>query len=170
MKIAVRKWRMEDAEDLAVILNNPKIHENLRDGIPFPYTESDAGDFIGTVLNAAPGSRYDFAVTADGRVCGSIGVFRKENVHRLTAEMGYFVAEPYWNKGIATEAVRQVCNYIFANTDIVRIFAQPYAHNHASCRILAKAGFLFEGILHKNAIKAGKIVDMMLYAIIRPDL
>jgi RimJ/RimL family protein N-acetyltransferase len=98
---------------------------------------------------------------------GSIGVFRKDNIHFKTAEMGYYVAEEHWGKGIGTQAVKEVCQYIFENTDIIRIFAEPFAHNLGSCRILEKSGFMCEGILRKNAVKNGVILDMKMYAIVR---
>ena len=101
---------------------------------------------------------------------GWIGVFRRENVRRLTGEMGYYIAEEYWGKGITTEAIKQMCNYIFANTDIVRIFAEPFAFNEASCRVLEKAGFTFEGTLRQNAIKNVEIIDMKLYALVKPEI
>jgi len=94
-------------------------------------------------------------------------VFRQGNVHYLTAELGYYIAEPYWGKGIMTEAVRQMCAYVFDHTDIIRIFAEPFAFNQASCRALEKAGFQFEGVLRKNAVKNGQQVDMKMYAILR---
>lgn len=78
--------------------------------------------------------------------------------------MGYYVAEPYWGKGIATSAVKQICKYIFEKTDIIRIFAEPFAHNAASCRVLEKAGFVYEGTLRKNAVKNNAVTDMRMYA------
>ena len=139
--VTLRNWKPDDAPALAAAINNKKVLDNLRDGIPFPYTEQDAMEFIGATLNAEKNSQYAFAITYDGKVIGSVGVFRKENVHRFTAELGYYIAEPYWGKGIITKAVRQICDYVFENTDIVRIFAEPYANNTASCRVLEKAGF-----------------------------
>ena len=165
--IHLREWRNEDAPDLAVAISNNKVLDNLRDGIPYPYSEKDATEFITATLAAKKDSQYAFAVCTDDKAIGSIGVFRKDNVHRLTAEMGYYVAEPYWGKGIMTEAVRQMCDFVFANTDIVRIFAEPYAYNTASCRVLEKAGFQCEGILRQNAIKNGQSVDMRMYATIK---
>ncbi|MCL2863885.1 MAG: GNAT family N-acetyltransferase, partial [Methanimicrococcus sp.] len=155
MNVTLRNWKIEDAADLTAALNNKKILDNLRDGIPFPYTEKDAAEFINKTLEAEKDSQYAFAVTYGGKVIGSIGVFRKEDAGRLTAELGYYIAEPYWGKGIMTEAVRQMCAYIFKNTDIIRIFAQPFAFNQASCRVLEKAGFLFEGTLRQSAVKDG---------------
>lgn len=81
--------------------------------------------------------------------------------------MGYYIGEPYWGQGFGTSAVKQVCNYIFANTDIIRIFAEPFAYNTTSCRVLEKAGFQLEGILQKNAVKNGQILDMKMYAKIK---
>ena len=167
MNIKIRAWNIEDAQNLSKALDNKNIQDNLRDGFPFPYTVADAEKFISAVLSADKDSAYNWAITLDDVAVGSIGVFRKVNVHHLTAEMGYYVAEEYWGKGIMTEAVKQACRYIFANTDIVRIFAEPYDFNPASCRVLEKAGFTFEGTLRKNAIKNGQIVDMKMYAITR---
>jgi len=166
-RIKLRAWKTEDAPDLAVSINNKKVLDNLRDGIPYPYAEKDAVEFIDATLSAEKDSQYAFAICLDDKVIGSIGVFRKDNVHRYTAEMGYFIAEPYWGKGIMTEAVRQMCAYVFENTDIVRIFAEPYAYNDASCCVLEKAGFRFEGVLRRNAVKNGQPVDMKMYAIVR---
>jgi len=167
MDINIRTWKMEDAQSLAKALNNKKIHDNLRDGLPFPYTVSDAKDFISAMLATDDNNTFAWAITVDDTAIGSIGVFRKENVHRLTAEMGYYISEEYWGKGIMTEAVKQACNYIFENTDIIRIFADPYASNTGSCRVLENAGFVYEGTLRKNAVKNGQIADMKMYAIIR---
>jgi RimJ/RimL family protein N-acetyltransferase len=165
--ICLRHWKTEDAPDLVAAINNKKVLDNLRDGIPYPYTTQDAVDFINTTQNASSDSQYTFAIIYDGKVIGSIGVFRRDNVHRFTGELGYYIAEPYWGKGIMTEAVRQICAYVFANTDIVRIFAEPYAYNAASCRVLEKAGFQLEGILRQNAFKNGCFVDMKMYSILK---
>jgi len=166
MDVLVRQWKVSDARDLAAAINNKKVLDNLRDGIPYPYTEKDAEDFIGAVLAAKQDTQYVFAIEYDNRVVGSVGVFRKDNIHRLTGELGYYIAESYWGKGIATEAVKQICAYVFDNTSIVRIFAEPYAHNSISCRVLEKAGFQFEGLLRKNAIKQGQLLDMKMYAML----
>ena len=167
MNVNIRSWKVEDAQNLSSALNNKNIHDNLRDGLPLPYTVSDAESYISSMLSADKDSTYAWAITVDDVAVGSIGVFRKDNVHRLTAEMGYYVAEEYWGKGVTTEAVKQACRYIFDNTDIVRIFADPYDFNVASCRVLEKAGFTYEGTLRKNAVKNGQLVDMKMYAVIR---
>ncbi len=167
MQVEIRGWKMEDAADLAAALNSKKIQDNLRDGIPYPYTVADAERFIASMLGAEKDSVYAWAIAVCGRAAGSIGIFRRENIHRRTAELGYYVAEAFWGKGVGTAAVRQACAYVFSNTDILRIFAEPFAHNAASCRVLEKAGFVFEGTLRKNAVKNGKALDMKMYALVR---
>ena len=167
MTCAIRAWRTADASALAAALNNIRVQENLRDGLPYPYTENDALDYIGAMLRADPNTTFAFAITADGNVVGSIGVFRKDNIHYRTAELGYYVAEPFWGKGLGSAAVGQICRYIFENTDILRIFAEPFARNAASCRILEKNGFAYEGTLRSNAVKDGAVLDMKLYALIK---
>lgn len=167
MKISIRKWRLEDAAELAEMLNNRHILDNLRDGLPYPYTVKDGEEYITAMLSADDTKTFAFAITADDALAGSIGVFRGDNIHCRTAEMGYYVAEPYWGKGVATEAVRKTCGHILENTDIIRIFAEPFAFNIASCRVLEKSGFQLEGLLRQNAVKNGKIVDMKLYSRIK---
>ncbi|WMJ84068.1 GNAT family protein [Oscillospiraceae bacterium MB24-C1] len=167
MECTLRAWRIDDAEDLALAINNKKVLNNLRDGLPFPYTTKDAEEYISMMLNADKDKVYAFAITVDDKVIGSIGIFRQQNIHGKTAEMGYFIAEPYWGKGLGTSAVRQVYDHIFSKTDIIRIFAEPFANNVASCRILEKSGFVLEGILRKNAVKNGRILDMKMYALIK---
>ncbi|WP_024294042.1 GNAT family N-acetyltransferase [Lacrimispora indolis] len=167
MECNIRCWRPEDASDLAQALNNKKILDNLRDGLPYPYRTEDAKEFITAMLNADKKTTYAFAITVEDMAVGSIGVFRKDNIHSKTAEMGYYISEKYWGKGIGTSAVKQVCKYILENTDIIRIFAQPFSYNTASCRILEKAGFEYEGTLRKNAVKNGVVLDMKMYSIVR---
>lgn len=163
----LRRWRAGDAPALAAIINNKKIQDNLRDGIPYPYTKEDADCFISEMLAADPNQTYAFAVTADDVLAGSIAVYRQDNIHFRTGELGYYLGEPFWGRGIGSEAVRQMCAYIFEHTDIVRIFAEPFAYNTASCHILEKNGFQLEGTLKKNAMKNGRLLDMNLYAIIK---
>lgn len=167
MNLTIRKWKIDDKSDLAICLNNPKVLNNLRDGLPYPYTEQDAEEFIRAMLSADKDSTFAFAITLDDKAIGSIGVFRQDNIHSKTAEIGYYIGEPYWGNGYMTSAIKQVCEYVFENTDIIRIFAEPFAHNKASCRALEKAGFQYEGTLRSNAVKCGDIVDMKMYALIR---
>lgn len=167
MECEIRRWRIEDAVNLANILSNKRIHDNLRDGLPFPYTAQDAKDYIVAMLNADEGIIHAFAITVNDEVIGSIGAFRQSNIHSRTAEIGYYIAEPYWGKGIGTSAVRQVCEYVFQNTNIIRIFAEPFAYNIGSCRILEKCGFKYEGTLRKNAVKNENVIDMKMYSLLK---
>ena len=167
MECRIREWRIEDAARLAEMLNNRNILNNLRDGLPYPYTETDAEEYINSMLMADKNKTFAFAITVDDKVVGSIGVFRCDNIHSRTAEMGYYIGEPYWGCGLGTSAVTQVRTYIFENTDIIRIFAEPFAYNTASCRVLEKAGFQFEGLLRSNAVKNGKVIDMKMYSLIK---
>ncbi len=102
-------------------------------------------------------------------VIGSIGIFRQGNIHRQTAELGYYIAEEYWGKGIMTEAVKQICEDVFANSDIIRIYAEPFAYNVASCRVLEKVGFQYEGTLRSNAVKNSKVIDMKMYSLLKEE-
>lgn len=159
----IRQWQNTDAFNLAHALNNQKIQNSLRDGLPYPYTVEDAKAFIRSMTKA----ELAFAIIVDGKAVGSIGAVRQPNIHHRTAEMGYFLAEDYWGKGIMTEAVKQMADYIFEKTTIVRIYAEPFAKNTASCRVLEKAGFTCEGILRKNAEKNNELLDMKMYARIK---
>lgn len=167
MKCQIRQWRVEDATNLAAALNNKNVQNNLRDGLPYPYTENDAKEFIEAMLNSDKYATFAFAIVTGDKVIGSIGIFRKKNIHFRTAEMGYYIAEPFWGKGFGSSAVEQVCHYIFNNTDIIRIFAEPFAHNTASCKILEKNGFVLEGTLRNNAVKNGQILDMKMYSCLK---
>lgn len=167
MECKIREWRIEDASRLAEILNNRNILNNLRDGLPYPYTKTDAEEYINSMLTADKYKTFAFAITVDDKVVGSIGVFRCDNIHSRTAEMGYYIGESNWGCGLGTSAVTQVCTYVFEHTDIIRIFAEPFAYNAASCRVLEKAGFQFEGLLRSNAVKNGKVIDMKMYSLIK---
>lgn len=165
---AIRQWRMSDAKDLAHALSNKSVLDNLRDGLPYPYTEADGAEYISAMLSADKNSVFAFAIVdVDGRAIGSIGVFRQQNIHCRTAELGYYIAEEHWGKGIATQAVKSVCKHVFDTTDIVRIYAEPFAFNVASCRVLEKSGFELEGVLRKNAFKNGRFLDMKLYSLVK---
>lgn len=167
MKTVLREWRKDDAQDLVRIIGNKKVQDNLRDGIPYPYRKEDADIFVKEMITAVSGQIYPFAITVDGELAGSIAVYRRDNIHFRTGELGYYLGERFWGKGVGTEAVKQICGYIFKYTDIIRIFAEPFAENKASCRVLEKAGFQMEGTLRCNAVKNGKVIDMKLYALIK---
>lgn len=167
MNILIREWKKSDAAALAAALSNKNILNNLRDGLPYPYTEIDAEEYINSVLDSDPNDTFAYAIDVDGRAVGNIGAFRQKNIHCRTAELGYYIAEEYWGKGIMTCAVRQLCKKLFAETDLLRIFAEPFAVNVGSRRVLEKAGFRLEGIMKNNAFKNGQVLDMALYAYTR---
>lgn len=122
------------------------------------------------MLSADENDIFSFAITAEGKVVGSISASRQQNIYRQTAELGYYIAEEYWGKGIATQAVGQICRYVFDKSDIIRIYAQPFAHNAASCRVLEKAGFKYEGTLRNNAVKNGRVLDMKIYSLLKTEI
>lgn len=165
----IKKWALSDAKDLASALSNTKVQDNLRDGLPYPYTEQDGATYISAMLSEDETETFAFAITVDDKTIGSISAFRQTNIHRQTAEIGYYIAEPYWGKGITTEAVRQICRYVFDNSDILRIYAEPFAHNIASCRVLEKSGFQYEGTLRSNAVKNGNVLDMKIYSLLKSE-
>ena len=165
----IREWKFDDASDLAIAVNNKKVQDNLRDGIPFPYTGKDAEDYIQLVLSTPIDTAYFWAIHENNKAIGSIAILRKDNIHCRTAELGYYIGEYYWGKGITTNAVKEACDYVFSHTDIIRIFAEPFLYNTASCRVLEKAGFVFEGTLKKNAVKNGQVIDMKLYALVKNE-
>ena len=167
MNCTIRPWRLTDAKDLASALSNRNILKNLRDGLPYPYTEKDAGDYINAMLTADPQDTFAYAVCVDNHAVGSIGAFRQGNIHCRTAELGYYLAEEYWGRGIMTDAVRQLCQKLFAETDLLRIYAEPFACNIGSRRVLEKADFQLEGILQSNAVKNGQVQDMAIYALVK---
>lgn len=169
MNVKLKKWEEKDAESLSMTLSNQNILKNLRDGLPYPYTRDDALDYIRFINDSDHNKYYVFAITVNDLVIGNISVERQENIHYRTGELGYYIDEKYWGKGIMSEAVRLICEYVFSHSDIIRIFAEPFSYNIASCKVLEKNGFVCEGILRKNAIKGGQILDMKLYALIKEE-
>lgn len=158
----IRDWQMEDATSITKYADNRKIWLNLRDGFPNPYRINDAEIFIARVNEANP--RTAFAIATESEAIGSIGLVLGKDVHRFTAEMGYWLAEPFWGKGIMTNAVRSLTDWAFHELKLHRIFAEPYATNPASHKVLEKAGFIREGILRSSVFKDRKILDQFLYS------
>jgi ribosomal-protein-alanine N-acetyltransferase len=160
----VRSYRPEDAGSLAAYADNRKIWQNLRDGFPHPYTIDHAKDFIRRALRADP--ETNFAVCVDGAAAGGIGFTLHTDVERISAEIGYWLGEPFWGRGIMTEALRAVTRYAVEQHHLHRIYAVPYEPNKASHRVLEKAGYRLEGRMRKSALKDGKIIDQFLYAFV----
>ncbi len=158
----IRDWRLEDAESLAKRANNRKVWLGLRDAFPHPYGIEDAKKFLHEATTENVGVR--FCIEIDGAAAGGIGLKPGEDVHRHTAEFGYWLAEEFWGKGIATEAVTAFVKYCFETLSFKRMVAEAFSNNSASARVLEKAGFVLEGRLRKNVIKDGKILDSLVYA------
>ncbi len=164
MTVRIRRWSLSDAKALSKILNNPRILAFLRDGIPFPYTERDAADYISAMLSADENDTFAYAVTADSVLVRSISAFRGSNIHFRTAEVGYYLDEDFWGKGIMTCALNLLCEKLFSDTDLLRLYAEPFSYNTASRRVLEKAGFVQEGVMKCGAVKNGSVLDISLYA------
>ncbi len=161
----VRSFCDTDAADLARHANNRKVWLQLRDRFPHPYTIDDARRFITFARGRDP--ETNFAVTVSGVSVGSIGATLRDDVERCSAEVGYWLGEPYWGFGIATLALTGFTRFAFAAYDLERLFAVPFASNSASCRVLQKAGYRLEGRMRRSAIKDGTVQDQLLYAILR---
>jgi RimJ/RimL family protein N-acetyltransferase len=160
----VRSWRTSDAEALARHADNRKIWINLRDAFPHPYTSRDARDFIRSVLQRTP--ETTFAIAVHDEPVGSIGFVLHPDVERVSAEIGYWLAEPFWGRGIATDALAAVTRHAIEAHGLTRIYALPFAWNAASCRVLEKAGYVLEARLRQSAIKNSQLTDQMQYAFI----
>jgi len=164
----VRSWRLDDEVALARHANNRKIWRNLRDGFPHPYTREDARRFIAYALSQNPETVFCIA-TAEGEAIGGIGFRLHEDVERISAEIGYWLAEDYWGRGITTAALRAITDYAMRKHDLRRVYAVPFAWNEASFRVLEKAGFVCEGRMCCSALKEGQVIDQLLYAFTRED-
>ena len=165
-EITLRKLSGKDKQDLALLANNKKVWDNLRDNIPYPYKESDAEYFIDMVKDQNPA--MTFAVDYKEQFCGIISLVKQTDVYRLTAEIGYWLGEPFWNKGIATKAVTLITEYGFNELNLIRIYTGIFEYNKSSMRVLEKCGYKEEGIFEKSIIKNGKIWNEHRYSRIQP--
>ena len=163
MQCKLEKLDFKFAADLAAAIGDKRVQNNLRD-LPYPYSEENAREFISYAQSS---DEYIFAVTVEGKFVGCISAAPQKNIHKFTAEIGYYIAPQFWGNGLATQAVKLLTEYIFGNTEIMRLYAEPIARNKASCRVLEKAGFTFEGTLRKNAVKNGAVEDMKMYSILK---
>lgn len=162
-RCTIRDCRLSDAESLAKHANNRNVSINLRDRFPYPYTIEDAKSFLERVV-AQKIPEQIFCIEVDGSLVGTIGLHRGEDVHRLTAEFGYFIGEEFWGRGIMSEVVPAFVDHCFSEFSLKRMFAMPHSSNPASARVLEKSGFVLEGRLKNNVIKDGQILDSLLYA------
>lgn len=161
----IRSWRVTDDLSIARHANNHKVWRNLRDSFPSPYTREDARSWI--FRSTAESPHTSFAIEVEGQAAGSIGLVLKHDIHRHSAEIGYWLGEAFWSRGIMSEAVRAFTEYAFSHFDLCRIYAHIFEWNPASARVLEKAGYVLEGRLRKAAVKDGQIIDQLIYAIVR---
>lgn len=164
---AVRSWSLEDVASLVRHANSREVWKNLRDRFPHPYTESHAREFLTRALEARP--EVNFAIEVEGEAAGGIGLVLGTDVERCGAELGYWLGETFWGRGIATAAVREFTPFALRRFQLSRIFAVPFLPNAASCRVLEKTGYVREGILRRSAVKDGVLLDQALYAYVTGD-
>ncbi len=163
-RCAVRSWRASDADALAKHANNRNIWINLRDAFPHPYSKHDAREFLKSLSQRSPETLFAIGVKA----VGGIGFVLHPDVERVSAEIGYWLGEAFWGRGIATEALVAITAHAIQTHGLTRVYAVPFAWNAASCRVLEKAGYVLEGRLRKSAIKDGRITDQLQYAYVVP--
>ena len=163
--LRIRPWRRDDLDALLRHANNPKIAGNLRDQFPHPYSRRDGIDYLNYVR--AMDVPMSLAVEYEIEAIGGIGFKLGVDIARLSVEMGYWLAEPYWGRGLTTRAVIAAADWAFGNYGVVRIFAITFSHNVASMRVLEKAGFEREGLLRRSAIKNGLVLDQVMYSKVR---
>lgn len=161
----LRSLQLSDAAALAKYGNNRAIWRNLWDRHPYPYGIEDAEEWI----QFATGQEREtiFAIASADEAIGCIGLLPQDDVARISAEVGYWLGEPFWNRGIATGALQALTEYAFSELGLIRLFATVMKWNPASARVLEKAGYQYEGLLRKSVIKDGEILDQWMYAIVR---
>lgn len=165
-KIILRSLTDDDKEALAQLANNKKIYDNVRDGLRHPYTIDDAVFFINSTKNKNP--QVSFAIEYDGAFCGMIGLIPQKDVYRKTAEIGYWLGEPFWNKGIVTTAVALITEYGFDELNFIRIHTGIFEYNIASMKVLEKNGYAKDGVFEKSIIKNEKIWNEHRYSKLNP--
>lgn len=163
--VTLRPLQIEDASELAILMNNRKISRNLRDIVPYPYSLADAKSFINHIKEHL--HHLTFAITSQNEFVGVLGFTPEEDVYRYSIEIGYWIGEPYWKKGIGTKALNQAIDYAWKNLDVNRIHCGVYAFNTASMRLLEKCGFQKEGIFQKSVFKEGQFWDLHRYALLK---
>ena len=163
MKINLRLWTTDDIVWLVKNANNKAIFDNMTDGFPFPYTAKSAKAFVEMTLNHTP--RTILAIEFDEELAGSIGIHLQHDIYSKNAEMGYWLAEQFWEKGIISVAIKQMTKYTFDNFQITRIFARPFGRNIGSQKALEKAGFELEAKFKDSIFKNGTFEDEYIYSI-----
>ena len=170
MRIEIGQWQVrsfhpDDAEALARNANNRNVSRNMRDTFPYPYELSNAHEWIEFATTQSPES--NFAIANDTELIGGIGITLQSDVNRRSAEIGYWLGEPHWGRGIATVALKATTDWAFSEFDLLRLYGEVFEWNPASGRVLEKAGYELEGRLRKNIVKDGQVIDALLYAMVR---
>lgn len=158
----VRPWRMEDAESVVRHANNINVARQLRDRFPHPYTRANASAFLKAATSAPEPS--NLAIDVGGEAVGAVGYVAGIDVERFSAEIGYWLGESFWGRGIATEALLLVTEHVFDKLNMLRLFALPFADNAGSIRVLEKAGYVREAVLRASSVKYGEPRDQLLFA------
>lgn len=161
-KCTIRNWCFDDAESLAEHADNRRAWLGLRDAFPHPYKIEDANEFLRRAI--AKSADTSLCIDIQGCAVGGIGITIGQDVHRHVAELGYWLGERFWGRGVMTEAVSAFISHCFTQFSLRRTYAEPFANNPASARVLEKAGFIFEGRLRNNTVKDEQILDSLLYA------
>jgi RimJ/RimL family protein N-acetyltransferase len=161
-RCVVRPWRMEDAESVVRHANNINVARQLRDRFPHPYTRANASAFLKAATSAPEPS--NLAIDVGGEAVGAVGYVPGIDVERFSAEIGYWLGESFWGRGITTEALRLVTDHVFDTLNMLRLFALPFADNAGSIRVLEKAGYVREAVLRASSVKYGQPRDQLLYA------
>jgi len=164
--ITIRQWKADDLENLVKYANNINVWNNLRNYFPSPYTEEDGKIWLEKMVEASP--IVNLAIDLDGACIGGIGLILNSDVYVYSAEIGYWLGEPFWNQGIATEAVRLMVEYCYYYFDIIRIYAEVFETNKASMRVLEKNGFYLEGVRRKAVYKNAVLMDDYIWVKLRP--
>jgi len=164
----LRKMKKEDTVSFAKHANNPKVYENLRDRFPHPYSEANAEKFYQFVLDS-PEPQTNFIVDVDGEAIGTVHIFLKEDVYRKSAELGYWIGEEFWGRGIMSQAIKMVVEYAFKTFDVNRVYATPFSTSLGSMKVLEKAGFKKEAVLKNAVFKNGKLLDEHIYSILKEE-
>ena len=163
----LRPWREGDEPSLVRHADNYEVWRRLRDGFPHPYTRADAEWWIAFAKQQDP--QTHFAIEVRGEATGGIGLELRSDIERRSAEIGYWLGEDLWGRGITTVAVRAVTEYGFEALHLTRIFAVPFATTSASIRVLEKCGYVHEGTMRRSAIKEGVVIDQELYTLTDED-
>lgn len=167
-KYVIRDFQLSDAQSLVKYANNYEIFRWVKDNFPYPYTIKDAESWITVSRNTTEG--FNYAIANDKELIGGIGVKFKEDVYRFSWELGYWLGEPFWGKGIVPEAVKAFTKYLFNNYNIRSITANVYEGNKASMKVLTKAGFKLDGVIRKAVFKEKLFKDLYIYSILREEI